>query len=232
MCELAISDAWKETYPGASIGILTMRDVHNPVQHPALAERKAELERDIRAGYAGYDRAKLKALPVLQAYTDYYKRFRKTYHVQLQLESVAFKGKPIPSVAALVEAMFMAELRDLLLTSGHDLEAVQPPISIDVADGSERFVRMDGQEQQTKPDDMIISDSVAILSSVIYGPDRRTQIGPETRQVLFTTYAPPGIEPETVRQHLQHIRDYVLLVAPEAQVTQLKVYGTKTDELV
>ena len=91
---------------------------------------------------------------------------------------------------------------------------------------------MNGQEQQTKLGDMIIADTVAILSSVIYGPDRRTQITDETRHVLFTTYAPPGIEQGTVRQHLQHIRDYVLIISPQAEVTQLQVYGTGSDELV
>ena len=62
-----------------------------------------------------------------------------------------------------------------------------------------------------------------ILSSIIYGPDRRTQIRSETQQVLFTVYAPPGIAGQLVCQHLQDIRDYVRLVAPEAQVTWLDV---------
>jgi hypothetical protein len=34
---------------------------------------------------------------------------------------VALKGKAIPRQAALVEAMFMAELENLILTAGHDL---------------------------------------------------------------------------------------------------------------
>ena len=226
MQELVVSDAWKASYPGAWAGVLAMRDVANPVHHPALQERKEALEREIRDRYAGFDRVQLRALPVLQAYTAFYRRFRKTYHVQLQLESVAFKGKSIPSVAALVETMFVAELQDLLLTSGHDLQAVQLPIRIDVADGSERLIRMNGQEQQLKAGDMLIADQEAILSSVIYGPDRRTQITSETQQVLFTTYAPAGIERETVRQHLEGIRDNVQLVSPDAEALLIKVYGT------
>ena len=46
----------------------------------------------------------------IPAYNACYKGFKKTYHVQLQLESVALKGRSIPRVAALMEAMFMAEL--------------------------------------------------------------------------------------------------------------------------
>ena len=73
------------------------------------------------------DRPALLSHPVLQAYDAYYRQFKKTYHVQLQLESILFKGKSIPSVAALVEAMFMAEMNDLLLTAGHDLDALHLP---------------------------------------------------------------------------------------------------------
>jgi DNA/RNA-binding domain of Phe-tRNA-synthetase-like protein len=226
MQDLITTSAWKAAYPGASIGILAMRDVANPAHHGALEERKAALEEELRARFAGYDRAAVKALPVLRAYAAYYRRFKKTYHVQLQLESVALKGKSIPSVAALVEAMFMAELKNQLLTAGHDLDTVETPVWVDVADGRETYIRLNGQEQQLKAGDMLIADQAGILSSVIYGPDRRTQIRPETTHVLFTVYAPPGIDEQIVYQHLRDIRATVLLVAPQAQTPLLNVYGT------
>jgi DNA/RNA-binding domain of Phe-tRNA-synthetase-like protein len=217
------SERWRQTYPGAAVGFLALAGVANPEEHAALDRRKQELEDRLRAQYAGMDRAALKALPVMQAYTDYYKGFKKSYHVQLQLESVVFKKKPLPRVASLVEAMFMAELEDLLLTAGHDLDIVRPPVGVDVADGSERFVRLNGQEQQLKAGDMFIADAEGVLSSVIYGPDQRTRITAGTRRALFTTYAPAGIGGEAVRQHLETIWEYARLIAPEAQVEALEV---------
>jgi DNA/RNA-binding domain of Phe-tRNA-synthetase-like protein len=221
-----VSEAWKTAYPGAAVGVLAMRDVINPERHAALDKRKEELENQLRFRFSGYDRAALKALPTIQAYNTYYKRHKKTYHVQLQLESVVLKGKSIPRVAALVEAMFMAELKNLLLTAGHDLEAVQMPVKIDVAEGTERYLRLNGQEQVLKPGDMMIADAQGVISSVIYGPDRRTQITSETRQVLFTVYAPSDIGEQAVHNHLQDIQANILLIAPEADVELLEVYGT------
>ena len=221
-----VSKGWKTTYPRAAVGILIMHDVVNPQRHTALDQRKEELERDLRSHYACYDRARLKALPVLEAYNAYYRKFKKTYHVQLQLESVVFQGKSIPAVATLVEAMFMAELKNLLLTAGHDLTAIQKPMGVDVAEGSERYIRLNGQEQQLKPGDMMIADAEGVISSVLYGPDQRTRITERTQQVLFTVYAPPGIGEEAVGEHLEDIAANVLLVAPQAQVETLKVYGT------
>jgi DNA/RNA-binding domain of Phe-tRNA-synthetase-like protein len=221
-----VSDRWKSTYLEARVGILVMRDVSNPQRHKELDKRKAQLEEELRSRYAGYDRAALKAIPTLAAYDAFYKGFRKTYHVQLQLESVVLKGKSISSAAALVEAMFMAELQNQLLTAGHDLDFVQPPVRIDVADGSERYVRLNGQEQELKPGDMMIADTQGVLSSVIYGPDQRTRIRPGTTNVLFTVYAPQGVERQSVIEHLQDLRDNVMVVSAEALAETLAVYGT------
>lgn len=221
---LTVSETWKENYPGAAVGILALRDVTNPKHHPELEARKTALEARLRAQFAGHTKADLKALPTIQAYTAYYKRFKKTYHLLLQLESVALKGQPIPRVAALVEAMFMTELDDLLLTAGHDLALVEQPITLNVADGSERFVNIAGKENVLKPGDMFISDAQGVLSSIVYGSDRRTMITSDTTQAIFTTYAPSGVGAEAVHQHLAHIQENVLLFAPRAETVALEVY--------
>jgi DNA/RNA-binding domain of Phe-tRNA-synthetase-like protein len=219
-----VGDRWRAAYPEAAVGVLALRDVTNPEHHPALEARKEALERGLRARYDGWDRPALRSLPALQAYADYYRRFKKTYHVQLQLESVALKGKPIPRAAALVEAMFMAELANLLLTAGHDLDGVVPPLRIDVAGGSEDYVSLSGTVQQLKAGDMFIADARGILSSILYGPDYRTRITHDTRRALFTVYAPAGVDPDAVRRHLEEIRDTILLFAPAAEVELLQVY--------
>ncbi len=219
-----VSSTWKTAYPGACIGVLAMHDVTNPANCPPLDKRKTALEEQLRARFQGQDRAAIRALPTLAAYAAYYRHFKKTYHVQLQLESIALKGKSIPRVAALVEAMFVSELQNLLLTAGHDLDIVKDPIQIRVSNGNESYLRINGQEQELKKGDMYIRDGEGILSSIIYGPDHRTQITEETRNVLFTVYAPRGIDEPTVLAHLRDIRDNVHLVAPQAQVALLETY--------
>ena len=222
---LELTPDWINNYPNAAIGLLVLDNVCNPPAAPALEKAKQALEQVIRVRYQGFDRAQLRALLTLAAYHAYYKRFKKSYHVQLQLESVALKGKPIPKGAPLVETMFMAELDDLLLTAGHDLDFVQPPLSVDVANGEEQFVDIGGREQTLKSGDMFIRDGQGIISSIIYGPDQRTRIRPETRRVVYTTYAPAGIERDAVVAHLEHITTYVRLFAPGAQTEQLAVFA-------
>ncbi|HUE98683.1 MAG TPA: phenylalanine--tRNA ligase beta subunit-related protein [Anaerolineales bacterium] len=222
-----VTSAWKSTYPEALAGVLVMRAVSNPGHHPALESKKAALEEGLRAQFSGQDRAAIASHPVLQAYGEYYRRFKKTYHVQLQLESIVLKGKSIPGVAALVEAMFMAEIQDMLLTAGHDLDALQLPLTLDVATGTERYTLLHGEEQVLKPGDMMISDQSGVISSIVYGPDQRTHITPDTQNVVFTVYAPSGIDEQTVISHLQRIQENVIVFAPQAQIESLEVYTGK-----
>jgi DNA/RNA-binding domain of Phe-tRNA-synthetase-like protein len=220
-----ITPTWKTSFPYAHAGVLVMHNVTNPAQHPELEKRKAELEEQIRAQFSGQDRAAMAGHRVLQAYNSYYKRFKKSYHVQLQLESIAWKGKSIPSVSALVESMFMAEMKNMLLTAGHDLDVLQLPLILDVSKGTETYTLMRGDEQTLKPDDMFISDQSGVISSIIYGPDQRTQITASTRNVVYTVYAPPVIDGQAVEKHLHNIREYVLLFAPQAQTELLNVHS-------
>jgi len=84
---------------------------------------------------------------------------------------------------------------------------------------------MNGQQQILKSGDMYICDGQGIISSILYGPDSRTQIKATTQAVLFTVYAPPGIKPGMVSHHLETIRDYVRIVSPDGQVELLQVFG-------
>ena len=114
--------------------------------------------------------------------------------------------------------MFTAELDSLLLTAGHDLHALQPPIVLDRSQADERFVGLGGREQVVRAGDMLMRDQAGIISAVLYGPDQHTRLADGTRRALFTTYAPAGIAPEHVLRHLDHLSALVRLAAPGAEV--------------
>ncbi len=222
---LAVTDEWKRAYPEAHAGILHLSQVSNPERHAELDLLKDKLVQDLRARFK--DLEQLRSAEPIRAYQAYYKRFKKSYHVQHQLESLIFKGKPIPRVAALVEAMFVAELGNMLLTAGHDLDLIQSEITLGVSNGSEQYTRLNGQDQDLKAGDMFMADFKGIISSVIYGPDKRTMIRRETRNVLFAVYAPPGISEDALRRHLEELAQNVKVVSPEAQLEALEIVGAQ-----
>ena len=223
MISINVSQAWRERYPGAAIGFLELAEVCNPAEHAGLEARKRALEAGLRERLGGLDRKALAQYSVLPAYAAYYKAFQKTYHVQGQLESVVLKGRALPGVAALVEAMFMAELTNLLLTAGHDAAALRGPVRVDVARGEECYTTLRGQSQTLKPDDMFMADDGGVISSILFGPDARTPIHPSTTHVLFAVYAPTGVGASAVDAHLHDILELVRVVAPTAKVEALNV---------
>ena len=225
MMEILISKAWHTRYPGAFMGIMVLRDVFNPSNNSLLDEKKKEVENHLRTIISS--KSDLESSHVIQAYSRYYKLFRKNYHVIFQVESIALKGKSIPNVAPLVEAMFLAELENMLLTAGHDVEKLEGDLTLGIASGTESYQLMNGADQTLKPGDMFITDSQGVISSIIYGPDKRTRITEKTSNVLFTVYAPPGIEREQVTRHLQEIRELVGLFSPEMRLELIEVYEAK-----
>jgi DNA/RNA-binding domain of Phe-tRNA-synthetase-like protein len=213
---LMATDAWRHAFPGAVVGGLAMRGASNPEHSPALEAAKRRLEDELREGALESDNE-----TVLRAYVEYYRARGKTYHVKAQRESVARMGKPIPRRAALVEAMFMAELATMVLTAGHDLDAVEGTLRADVTAVGDRYELLGGAEAVLEAGDMLMADGVGIVSSVLRGPDRRTRITPGTRNVVFAAYAPSGVGERDVREHLERVRANVELVAPEAEIIEL-----------
>ncbi len=220
---LKITEAWKKAHPEASVGIMLINNLLNPPQNKKLDTHKQTLVDNLATRFS--NRKELNEHTPIKIYNDYYKRYAKTYHVKQQLESIIFKGKSIPSVAGLVEAMFMAELKNCLLTAGHDHKALKLPLTLDVAMGDEKYTLINGNEQQLKHGDMLIQDSEGIISSIIHGPDLRTRIMPDTQKALFVVYAPPGITQKEISAHLSDIYNYVAVVSAKAEVELQQIFS-------
>jgi DNA/RNA-binding domain of Phe-tRNA-synthetase-like protein len=194
--DIILDPLFSQTWPGAHVGILAMSGVVHSRKINPLQDVKIKTRGELAQRFA--DREALKNHPTLQTYRSYYKHFRKSYHVQAQIESVLFKGKEIPGRIPLVSAMFTAEIKNMLLTAGHDLDRIDLPVTISTASGSESYTSISGKDITPKTGDMLIRDRTATLSSVIYGPDLRARIRPETTSALFTVYAPAGIRVENI----------------------------------
>jgi len=216
------TEAWRATHPGACVGLLELSRVENTHAPASLDARKRETEARVRAQYRGLTRPEVSALPVMAAYVRYYKRFGKTYHVQLQLESIVLKGKPLPAVSPLVDANFMAEMDTLVLTAGHDVAKLAGELSIDVGRG-DRIVQMSGAPRAVPDGDMIMRDASGVCCSIIYGQDDRSPITAQTSHVLYVAYGPAGVPPDAVEAQLGRIEETVRLFSPAVVVEQRRV---------
>ena len=225
MVNVNISEEWRNKFLGSHIGMLLIGNVDNSKRKTPLDERKKEIESRVREKFAGYSRGDLLKFETLNAYRKYYKKFDKTYHVLLQLESVVHKEKSLPNINPLVDACFASEMDTFLLTAGHDTDLLEGTISIDVTSGTESFTQMNGNSRILKADDMMMKDEKGVVCTIIYGQDQRTPISPKTKRALYVAYVPEGIIRNAVVSHLDTIKDNVLLFAPEANVEYQEVHS-------
>jgi DNA/RNA-binding domain of Phe-tRNA-synthetase-like protein len=220
MLAITATEAWRVAHPGAVIGLLELSGVENAGPSPRLNERKREIEAGLRERYQGFARQDFLALPVMAEYDRYYRRFNKTYHVQLQLESIVLKGKHLPDVSPAVDANFMAEVETLILTAGHDAGKLRGPIVMDVSRQDEQMTQMNGQPKAIRAGDMIMRDGEGICCSIIYGQDARSPISPATSRVLYVAYAPAGVPADTVERQLQGIEENLRVFSANVAVEQ------------
>ena len=223
MLSISATDEWRTTHPGAVIGLLEFLGVDNSHPSPKLDERKRETEARLRERYRDLVRADFVSLPVMAAYQKYYKRFTKTYHVLLQLESIVLKGKSLPDVSPLVDANFTAEVDTLVLTAGHDVAKLVSPVIMDVSRAGDQITRMNGAPKDMDPGDMVMRDATGVVCSIIYGQDNVSPISSATTHVLYVTYAPAGVPSEMVETQLQKIEENVRVFCPSARVEQLNL---------
>lgn len=227
MIHISGTPAWSAAHPGAVIGLLELSNVENTLPSPQLNQRKRETEARLRKDYAGFLRQDFLALPVIAAYEQYYKRFNKTYHVQLQVESIVMKGKNLPEVSPLVDANFTAEVETMVLTAGHDVTKLIEPVFMDVSVLGDEITSMNGETKPIRAGDMVMRDGAhgagGICCTILYGQDNRSPITPGTQHVLYVSYAPPGVPAESVENQMRQIEQYVRLFAPQARLEQSRL---------
>ncbi len=226
MLVISATEAWQTAHRGATIGVLEVSGLDSTGSSAKLDQRKREIEAALRERYKGFNRQDFLSLPVMSAYDRYYKRFNKTYHVQLQLESIVLKGKQLPNVSPAVDANFMAEVETLILTAGHDCQKLRGPIVIDVSGEGEQMTQMNGASKAIRSGDMIMRDADGTCCSVIYGQDARSPISRETSHVLYVAYAPAGVPADKIEAQLQAIEANLRLFSTGLAVEQRRLLSS------
>jgi DNA/RNA-binding domain of Phe-tRNA-synthetase-like protein len=214
---IQVSEYWRSSHPAGAVGLLSM-DIDRSLTHSGeIDQKRVALENQLREQFQGIERAEVRQLPVMNDYTQYYKQFKKSYHVLLQLDSICNKNRSIPHTDALIQAMFMAEMKSFILTAGHDLDQTDGSIKIDSSHGNESYKILRGDQVTCKAGDMLMADSQAVICSVIYGQDQRTRITTDTANVLYVMYVPPGIDPAKIENHIIDLEENILLAFPQSQ---------------
>jgi DNA/RNA-binding domain of Phe-tRNA-synthetase-like protein len=212
--DLQATPRFRAAYPDGTFGALVVRNCTNRPHADALDREIRAVEEGLRARFPcdAIDRH-----PLARAYAEHFKRFGGRYPVVHQAKAV-LAGRAIEGASALVTAMFTAELDSLVLTSGHDLNTLAPPLCVDVASDGDSYTKISGKAQVLRPGDMVVRDRKGVIASVFFGPDHRTRMQPETGAVLFGAWCPLTAPPGTVDAHFAALARLIRLEWPAAEI--------------
>lgn len=220
---LHIRDEVRRKHPATTFGIMVMKGVAIQDATPGFLRAKDELETAMRTRFSGMEKKEMRSLFPFSHYHEYYKKFKKTYHVLHQCESIASGSRTLPSGPPLFQAMFMAEIKNQLLTAGYDCGKLAGPFEVGLADGDSSFVGMGGRTCSPPNGDILFSSEGTLLGSITCGPDHDHRLQAATTDVLFAVYGVPGIAADRIEHHLEDLQNLVRLVDPSAEVHGLSV---------
>ena len=171
----------------------------------------------LREKYADYDR---KALFGENVYFRFFRKFKKTYPVMMQLESFLLKGRPFPMENPVTAIPFLVELETQILSGTHDVDDVHGTVRLFAGTEKAPFAGMRGEEVHTYPGDFCARDDEGIIFSMIAGADARTCAKPGSRHVFYPVFGVAGQPAGEIAAVLDRLEEYVRVLAPEAETVR------------
>lgn len=149
-------------------------------------------------------------------YFRYFRKFKKTYPVMMQVESFLLKGRPFPEGRYINAVAFLTELKTRILMGTHDAERVDGDIVIYTETEKVPFPSIHGSEGHSYPGDTTGRDDSGVIISMIAGADSRTCLHEDSTHVLYLAFGTPGTSAEVLDECLDQAEEYVKTLAPNA----------------
>ncbi len=148
----------------------------------------------------------------------FFKKFRKTYPVMMQFESVLFKGRPFPEEDPVTGVPFLMELTTQMLSGTHDLDCIQGEVALYSGTAKEDFQGMRDTILHTYPGDFCARDQGGVIFSLIAGTDDRTSAKPDSVHVLYPVFGTPDMPESRIREAMDVLIRYIRVLSPEAEI--------------
>jgi DNA/RNA-binding domain of Phe-tRNA-synthetase-like protein len=190
--EFSISDAYRQKYPGVGFGLTLITGCRNAANPPGFDQYKRKLLRKMR---------KRETLVRISNQVEIYHRFFESFGYQCPLPQHLKRtvNSGFPRYSLIVDAHFMAEMCAGILVAVTDYDRFEGALTLDLAVTGENCKGMGGRDFITQSGEIVLRDDKEIVCVLCQGADQKTRVQEDTRNVLFYTYAVPGIE----SQHLE-----------------------------
>ncbi len=193
--DFSISSAYESNYPGVAFGLTLISGCKPLTDSSGFNQYKRKLLRKMR---------KREILAEISERIQMYDRFFQSFGYECPLPQ--HLKRTIHSGFArynlMVDAHFMAEMCAGILVAVTDYDRIEGKLTLDVARGGETSVGMGGRPFTMKEGEIVLKDERDIICVLCQGADEKTRVKDDTRNVLFYSYAIPGIDGVYLKQGL------------------------------
>lgn len=154
----------------------------------------------------------------LNAFTNFFARYGVDSPLNRQIATAAKHGFPTGAPAPIL-ALLALEAATGVLMGVQNLDAVKSYVQLDVTVSPESFLHLNGKTVTCSTGEIVVRDADGIIASHLRGPDSRTAVSQESRNLLFYVFdAHPSIG---VVAHARACESVKSLLAPVSSTTSM-----------
>ena len=176
-----------------ALGVVTVRSV-DPV---ALEAAVASAQRSISFNDPGPS-----VMRRIQAFESFFTQNGFRSPLGDQLKHVQERG--LPGGSPLVKTLLLSEMGTGLLMGAQDATPIRGPLVCDLAEEGETFRGMRA-EVLCRKGEIVLRDSEGIIATLFQGPDRRTRLNKDTKDIVFFVFSVPDMGPADVQEGMEAV---------------------------
>jgi DNA/RNA-binding domain of Phe-tRNA-synthetase-like protein len=176
-----------------ALGVVTVRSVDPAALEVALASAQQS---------ASFSDPGPSVMPRIQAFESFFTQNGFRSPLGGQLKHVQEKG--LPGGSPLVKALLLSEMSTGMLMGAQDAAAIEGPLVGDLAEEGEAFRGMRA-EVLCRKDEIVLRDAEGIIATLFQGPDSRTRLNKDTKDIVFFVFSVPGISTAEVQEGVETV---------------------------
>lgn len=175
------------------LGVVTVRGVDPPALEAALASA----QRSVSFNDPGDS-----VMRRIQAFESFFTQNGFRSPLGDQLKHVQKKG--LPGGSPHVKALLLSEMSTGTLMGAQDAAAIKGPLVCDLAEEGETFNGMRA-EVLCRKGEIVLRDLEGIIATLFQGPDSRTRLNKDTKDIAFFVFSVPGISAADVQEGVEAV---------------------------
>jgi DNA/RNA-binding domain of Phe-tRNA-synthetase-like protein len=194
------TDAAKASGLALPLGILAASGVSMPdLQYEVDVQKKQAFDL-IRAGDIHAARSRM------ACFSDHFADRGYSCPLPQQLRSISKKG--FPAISPCIDALLVCEMTSGLLMGVQDLDSIEGHIVYDIARQGESFQSL-RDSVSCRSNEIVLRDSRSIIASYFQGPNRRINVTPNTKSLLFFVFGAPKLETVAIEEGVRMVADLI-----------------------